>query len=129
MFITSNYGSDHCFASSERERGRGGSEDGENAFISGFSFLLVCFTRQKFIMLCNVLDFECHILTGSSLCAASQRLSYHYSSCIIILCVPNICSGSCPFQDRGREEESSLIFWIWVSGIQPLEMFLPLLQI
>lgn len=62
-----------------------------------------------------------------SLCCFSETLTTIQAA--LSHCVPNTCSGSCPFQDKGREEESSLVFWMWVSGIQPLEMFLPLLQI
>lgn len=86
--------------------------------------------RQNLVMVGNLLEFEYPFLTLLLLSVLLlKRFSYHYPSCIPILCVLNTYGDSCPFQGRGRRDESSLTFWTWVSGIWPLETFLPLLQI
>ena len=99
--------------------------EGENAL--GF-FLCSVFHQTKVHHALQCAGFWVSFSDQFSLCCFSETLLPLSKQRYNIMCSQHLY-GSCAFQDRGRGEESSLKFWMSVSGIEPLEMFLPLLQI
>ena len=99
--------------------------EGENAL--GF-FLCSVFHQTKVHHALQCAGFWVSFSDQFSLCCFSETLLPLSKLRYNIMCSQHLY-GSCAFQDRGRGEESSLKFWMSVSGIEPLEMFLPLLQI